>query len=45
MVLPGMALTVGSSRVIRDVDRWSVAFDVQIEGGGAAISAGRISGI
>lgn len=44
MVLPGMVLMVGASKVTRDAFGWSVDFDVQIRDGGAAITGGRLTG-
>lgn len=44
MVLPGMVLMVGASKVTRDAFEWSVDFDVQIRDGGAAITRGRLTG-
>jgi hypothetical protein len=44
MVLPGRSLIVRSSSVNREPKRWWVDFEVQIQGVGAAITSGRMSG-
>jgi acyl dehydratase len=45
VVLPDTTLVVRSSPVTRDATGWTIDFDVQIEGGGRAITGGRMSGV